>query len=56
MTLKIQPLCEMKKSVLKDHFDEIEKIVSKPRFICAKCLRVAHSTDYLCKAKKLKAN
>lgn len=54
MKLKNEPLCGIKKSVLKEHFDEIEKIVSCPKFICGKCARVANSSCFLCKAKKLR--
>jgi len=30
------------------------KIVSKPKFICLKCGRVAKKKKYLCKAEKIK--
>ena len=46
-------MCHLKKSTLKDHFEEVVDIVSQPKYICKKCLRVANYKSMLCKPKKL---
>ncbi|MDA3798315.1 MAG: hypothetical protein PF692_04450 [Kiritimatiellae bacterium] len=46
-------MCHLKKSTLKDHFDEVVDIVSQPKYICKKCLRIANDKSLLCKPKKL---
>ena len=53
MSLKAKTLCGIKRNFLKDHFDEIQRVVVEPKFICGKCARVASSRCFLCKAKKL---
>lgn len=53
MKLKAKSLCGIKRSAIKEHFDEIQRIVSCPQFVCGKCARVASQSCFLCKAKKL---
>ncbi|MEM9157507.1 MAG: hypothetical protein AAGB46_00555 [Verrucomicrobiota bacterium] len=53
MSLKRKSLCGFKKSIIEDHFDEIQKVVAEPKFVCGKCARVANDRCFLCKAKKL---
>jgi|ETNmetMinimDraft_22_1059887.scaffolds.fasta_scaffold00013_77 hypothetical protein len=56
MGLKTKSLCEFKRAVIKNHFDEIRDIVCSPKFVCGKCARVANQSCFLCKAKKLGRN
>lgn len=53
MKLKFKSLCGIKKNALKDHFDEIQLLVARPKFVCGKCARVAGCGNHLCKARKL---
>ncbi len=53
MKLKSKSLCGFKQSVIKEHFDEFQRIVSCPRYVCGKCARVAGEKCFLCKARKL---
>jgi hypothetical protein len=46
---KTKVLCEMKKADIAD----VIKIVSKPKYICSKCFRVAKDKEYLCSGKKI---
>lgn len=55
MKLKIKSLCGLKKDIIKAHFDEIQLLVARPRFVCGKCARVAACGGHLCKARKLSA-
>lgn len=55
MKLKIKSLCGLKKTTLRDHFDEIQLLVARPKFVCGKCARVASCGKHLCKARKLTA-
>ena len=48
-----QELCEWSKAQFRDHFELLERIVAKPKYVCPKCGRVANSKKWLCKAKKL---
>ena len=48
-----KPLCDLKKSDIKERRREIEAIVSRPRYMCQKCARVAVDEDYLCKGKRI---
>ena len=48
-------LCEWSKAQLRDHFELLEEIVSRPKFACPKCGRVANAKKWLCKARKLSA-
>ena len=51
--LKISTLCELKKSEIEKHLDEIIGKVSTPEFICLKCARVSKSAKHLCKSHKI---
>lgn len=51
---KIKKLCDLKKEPFDLIKNDILKIVSKPSFICKKCLRVAVDKKYLCKGEALK--
>ncbi|WP_310440380.1 hypothetical protein [Sulfuricurvum sp.] len=50
----MKELCKLKKNELDIHFKKILKIVSKPKFICEKCARVAKDKKYLCNPLPLK--
>ncbi|MDH4943891.1 hypothetical protein [Sulfurimonas sp. C5] len=49
----MKTLCDFKRSDIESQIDHIIKIVSKPKFICKKCARVAKDKKYLCKAEAL---
>jgi len=49
----MKELCKLKKTELASNFKKIVKIVSKPKFICEKCARVAKDKKYLCEPKAL---
>ncbi len=49
----VTKMCHLKKSTLKDHFEEIVNLVAKPKYICKKCFRVSNDKDLLCKPKKM---
>jgi len=51
--MKIDYLCELEKKDIKSSLEEIIAIVSKPKFICEKCARVAKSKRYLCSPVKI---
>jgi len=50
----VSKMCHLKKSTLKDHFDDVVKLVDNPKYICKKCFRVANDKDALCKPKKMR--
>jgi len=50
----MKELCKLKKNELASNFKKIVKIVSKPKFICEKCARVAKDKKYLCNPITLK--
>jgi hypothetical protein len=52
--MKIKKLCSLKKDDVKMYAKKIIKIVSKPKFICEKCARVAKDEKHLCHAVPLK--
>lgn len=52
--MKIKKLCGLKKDDIEKHTKKIVKIVSKPKFICEKCARVANDEKYLCHPMPLK--
>lgn len=51
---KIKKLCALKKGDIEELEKKLFKILSKPKFICEKCARVAKDEKYLCHAKVLK--
>lgn len=51
---KVKRLCDLRKAPFDSIKDDIIKIVSKPTYICKKCLRVASDKKYLCKGETLK--
>ncbi len=53
MGAEFDSLCDVSKSTLRDHLDEIARLVDRPRFICRKCARVANQKRYLCKPTRL---
>lgn len=50
---KIKTMCKIKPTHLDEIEDEFLKQVSKPKYYCRKCLRVATKKSNLCKPKKL---
>lgn len=47
--------CDISYSDIEKNREEFLGMVSAPRFICRKCLRIAVDRKNLCKGKKLKA-
>jgi hypothetical protein len=47
--------CDISYSDIEKNREEFLELVSEPRFICRKCLRIAVEKKNLCKGKKLKA-
>jgi len=52
--MKIKKLCGLKKDDILKHTKKLIKIVSKPKFICEKCARVAKDDTHLCHPISLK--
>lgn len=52
--MKITQLCALKKNDIEKHTKKIIKIVKNPKFVCTKCIRVAHEKDFLCHPQKIK--
>ena len=50
---KIRTMCKIKPKNLNELEDEFLRQVSKPKYYCRKCLRVATKKSNLCKPKKL---
>ncbi len=48
------PMCKAKKKVLNENPEAYMKLVNDPRFLCAKCGRVANSKKNICKPVKLR--
>jgi hypothetical protein len=46
-------LCEWSRDQIKEHFDQLQAIVSQPTHVCPKCGRVANRKKWLCQTKKL---
>lgn len=46
--------CQLSKKMLKNEMETYVKLVSKPKFMCAKCFRVSSSKQNLCQPKKIK--
>lgn len=40
--------CELTKSEIEKHSEEILKLIDKPKYFCKKCLRVSIDKKYLC--------
>ena len=47
-------LCDLDKKLIEKKLDSLIKHVDDPNFVCRKCLRVANSDNFLCKAVILK--
>jgi hypothetical protein len=45
---KMKTLCKVKKSRYADVREEVIEAVTRPRYICEKCLRVSSKKDLLC--------
>lgn len=53
--METKVLCkQISQKILEKEVLEYLKIVSKPKYICWKCGRVAKKTKYLCKGEKIK--
>lgn len=48
-------LCSLGRDEIKENLGELTEIVSKPKYICRRCARVATKKKYLCKPVKLGA-
>ena len=48
-------LCKLDKHDIEERMDDIVSLVSKPKFICSKCARVAINKKYLCQPIKIKS-
>jgi lipopolysaccharide biosynthesis regulator YciM len=46
-------LCKWKKDEFDKRMDALKEIVSKPRYVCRKCGRVADKKKWLCKPDAL---
>jgi len=44
----------LKKDQFEKNFDELVKIVGKPKFACRRCGRAVADKDWVCKPAKLK--
>ena len=51
---KKKSFCDLEKDYIKKHLDEIVSLTDKPKYICAKCARVANEDIHLCKPVKMK--
>lgn len=51
--MKIDYLCDLSKKDIKENIDNIIKIISKPKYICEKCVRVSSEKKYLCSPVKI---
>ena len=47
-------LCDLHKKGYEKLSGKIEAIVSDPKFLCKKCIRVANNKDRLCKPTPIK--
>ena len=47
-------LCDLSKSV-KKNFDQIARLVDKPKFVCTECGRAVNEKKWVCEPKKLPA-
>ncbi len=46
--------CDFTKSEIDLYCKEIRLLVSSPKYMCNKCVRVSSQKDFLCKPKKIK--
>ena len=46
-------ICDWSRRELRDHFDQLQKIVERPKYACTKCGRAASAKKWLCKPKRL---
>jgi len=53
MAQQIKVLCKIKKSEIEPLLHDLIPVITSPKFICLKCLRVASGKKWLCKPKKL---
>lgn len=51
---KIKELCKIRAKEFDLYYDDIVKIVRKPKYICSKCLRVAKKESLLCTPVEIK--
>jgi hypothetical protein len=49
-----EPMCKLKKEVLKEDLNKYLTFIDKPRYLCKKCGRVANNKINICKAYELK--
>jgi 16S rRNA G1207 methylase RsmC len=54
MAKKEKRMCKWKENDLSEKFDKFTAIVSNPKFVCKKCLRVADKKKLLHKPASLK--
>ena len=46
--------CKLSEKIITDDPESFVKLVSKPKYICRKCLHVSASKENLCRPQKLK--
>ena len=49
---KPRTLCDYKKDEIKEHLEDVKKLVIPAKFICRRCARVAVKEESLCKPEK----
>jgi len=54
MSKKQRSLCKWKSDHIWEDFDQLRKIVRKPKYVCRKCARSASKKKWLCKPTALK--
>lgn len=54
MRKKKEKICDWRKKDIRDNLDELIEVVREPKFICAKCGRVASLDNALCNPVAIK--
>ncbi|OGV61358.1 MAG: hypothetical protein A2498_16820 [Lentisphaerae bacterium RIFOXYC12_FULL_60_16] len=52
--IKKTRFCQLTEKQVAGHLEEFLEQVTRPRYICRRCLRVSHDKRNLCKPEKLK--
>jgi hypothetical protein len=51
MSKKKKTLCKWDKGEIKEDFERLGRIVSRPRFVCRDCARAASKKKWLCQPR-----